>query len=157
MKRFKNKKALIITLASVAAIIGITSGSVLAQGENEDPPQAGEQQEAVLERICEIYEANTGVAIDPEELQNACAEAREEIMEEAMADRLANMVENGIMTQEEADQYLEWLEARPDMPMPGMHNFQFAPGSPGRGGMMGQFRMAPGGEFCPGTESFSTN
>jgi len=157
MKRFKNKKALIITLASVAAVIGITSGSVLAQGENEDPPQAGEQQEAVLERICEIYEANTGVAIDPEELQNACTEAREEIMEEAMANRLANMVENGIITQEEADQYLEWLEARPDI-APGMRNCQIEAGGPGRPGMTGHFGMAPGcGEFCPDTESFSTN
>ena len=155
MKVFKKKKVIIIALTTAAAIIGITSGVAFAQDEDEDIPQPEARQEAMLERICEIYEENTGVAIDAQELQGAFSEFREEMAAEAMNNRLETMVENGIITQEEADQYRNWLESRPEGLMPGLRQFRFGPGRPGGCGVGG---FGPGdGRFCPNLESFSTN
>ena len=155
---FKKKKVIIIVLATAAAIVGITAGAVFAQEEDEEVPQSEARQEAMLERVCEIYEANTGVAIDEQELQDAFAEARGEMAAEAMNNRLAAMVENGIITQEEADQYREWHESRPDISPPGFRHL--SPGGPGGFGMggFGMSGFGPNcGRLCPKLESFDTN
>jgi hypothetical protein len=136
MKRFK-KKPLIITLVAIAATVGITTGLVFAQDEG-DATQPEAQHEALLDRVCEIYEDNTGVAIDPQALQDAFTQAQDEIMAEAMQNRLDALVEKGIITQEEADQLKEWWEAKPEISLPG---------HPLLGG-------GPGGRFGPGLGGF---
>ena len=140
MKRFK-KKSLIITLIAIAVTIGITTGLVFAQGESEDAAQPGARHEALLERVCEIYEDNTGVAIEPEALKDAFAQAQDEIMAEAMESRLNKLVEEGVITQEEADQLKEWWEARPYTALPGRPML--------RGGHGGRFGPLPGGFGFP--------
>jgi hypothetical protein len=137
MKRFK-KKHLIITLVAIATTVGITTGLVFAQDENEEATQPGAGHEALLERVCEIYEDNTGVAIEPEALKDAFAQAQDEMMAEAMESYLDKLVEEGVITQEEADQLKEWWEARPDTALPGRPLL--------RGG--------PGGRFGPGSGGF---
>jgi hypothetical protein len=55
-------------------------------------------------------------------------------------------VDDGQITQEEANQYLEWWQSRPDIevPLPGL-------GGPGPGGGMMQGRgFGPRGGPCPG-------
>jgi hypothetical protein len=136
MKRLK-KKPLIITLIVIAATVGITTGLVFAQDENED----ANQPESILERVCEIYEANTGVAIEPEALKDAFVEANQEMMAEAMESRLDKLVEEGVITQEEADQFKEWWEAKPDVSLPGHPML--------RGGPGGRFGSEPGGPGFP--------
>ncbi len=81
------------------------------------------QQEALLDRACAIYEENTGVAIDPEQLQVALDQARSEMQDEALKSWLQNLVDEGKITQEEADQYLEWWQARPDITSPGTNGY----------------------------------
>ena len=39
---------------------------------------------ALLDKVCEIYEQNTGIAIDPQELQNAFIQAQSEMRDEAL-------------------------------------------------------------------------
>lgn len=133
----KKKKHLVIALAAIAAAVGITTGVVFAQDENEDAAQP----DSLLERVCEIYEDNTGVAIEPEALKDAFAEAHQEMMAEAMEGRLDKLVEEGVITQEEADQFKEWWEAKPDMVLPERPML--------RGGPGGRFGPGPGGFGSP--------
>ena len=111
---WRSKRFIVIALAAVL-LVGSAVGVVVA-GENGDeqgsPPEA--QHEALLDRVCEIYEDNTGDDIDPEALQAAVAQAQRELRDEAMQNRLQNLVEQGKISQGEADQYLEWWQARPD-------------------------------------------
>ena len=138
----KKKKRLVIALIAIAAAVGITSGVVFAQDENEDTTQPEARHEALLERVCEIYQDNTGVTIEPEALKEAFAEAQGEMMAEAMESHLDKLVEEGVITQEEADQLKEWLEARPETSLPGRPMF--------RGGPGGRFGPGPGGAGLPG-------
>jgi len=79
-------------------------------------------------------------------LKGALDQAQTELQEEALETRLQNLVDEGKITQEEADQYLEWRQSRPDIeaPLPGL-------GGPGLdGGMMQGRGFGPRGGACPG-------
>jgi hypothetical protein len=148
----KKRKIILSVLLSTAAVIGITAGVAFADDENDSsaPPEA--RHEALLERVCEIYENNTGVAIEPEALSEAFAEANQAMMAEAREARLAKLVEDGVITQEEADQFSEWWEARPEGVLPGGGQFGPGPGGPGCGGpgMGRHFGPAMGDPNFPG-------
>jgi hypothetical protein len=157
MKKFK-KKSLVISLIAIAVAVGVTTGVVFAQDEDETQPEA--QHEALLEKVCDIYEDNTGVTIDPEALKDAFVAAQGEMMAEAMESYLDKLVEEGIITQEEADQLKEWWEARPDTPLSRGPMFRGSPGGPGCPGCprLGGFGF-PRGQGLPGgaTETSSTS
>jgi hypothetical protein len=105
----------------------------------EDQTAPADQYQALLDRACAIYQENTGVAIDPEQLKDALDQAQGELQQEALEGQLQNLVDEGKITQQEADQYLEWWQSRPDIgvPLPGF-------GGPGPGG-----GMMRGGGFQP--------
>lgn len=146
MKKFK-KKSLVISLIAIAVAVGVTTGVVFAQDEDETQPEA--QHGALLEKVCDIYEDNTGDAIDPEALKDAFVAAQGEMMAEAMESYLDKLVEVGIITQEEADQLKEWWEARPETSLPGRQMFRGGPGG-ACGPRMGGFGLRPGGPGFPG-------
>lgn len=111
----RRSKKFIIIMATVATVLALTlSGVAFAEEESGSNNQPVPRQEVLLERVCEIYEDNTGVALDSEELQNAFAQAGDGMRDEAMEARLQNLIEQGKITQEEAKQYLEWWESKPD-------------------------------------------
>ena len=115
---WRKKKFIIIAavLATVALLgAGVVGGSVLAQDGNGCENQLQSQRAALLDRVCAIYEENTGTAIDSEELKDAFAQATSEMQDEAIQNRLQRMVQEARMTQGEADQCLEWWQARPDV------------------------------------------
>jgi len=136
MKKF-GKKSLIITLCATAAAIGITAGGVFAQ---DDEPAPGDRQADLLEKVCAIYEDNTGVAIDADELSEAFKAAQEEMRDEAQAEHLARLVEEGVITEDEAAEIEEWLNSRPEI--------DFLQGHFPGGGPAGRFGPRQGG--CPG-------
>jgi len=109
---WQGKKVMVIALAAIL-LVGSSVGVVAAQNGDDSQPNAANQ--TLLDRVCEIYQENTGTTIDQQALQDAFAQARSEIQAEAMQNRLANLVEQGRITQDEADQYLEWWQARPDV------------------------------------------
>jgi hypothetical protein len=112
---WRGKKVMVIALAAIL-LVGSSVGVVLAADNGDEagsPPEA--QHWALLDRVCEIYEENTGTTVDQQALQDAFAQARSEIQAEAMQNRLANLVNEGQITQDEADQYLEWWQSRPDV------------------------------------------
>ena len=137
MKRSK-KFVFLALLVTVVLAGSIGGGIALAQEEDEVDSQPAAWCGALQDRVCEIYEENTGTAIDPQELQDAFAQARSEMRQEAMGNRLQWMVEEGVITQEEADQYQEWCQSRPDVPL----QKQFGHG--GFQGVRGGFRGCGG-------------
>jgi hypothetical protein len=84
------------------------------------------QQEALLDRVCQIYEANTGTAIDPQQLKAAFDQAMKEEQDKALQNRLEKLVSEGKITQDQADQYLAWWQSRPDIA--GLGDFGFGGG-----------------------------
>ena len=81
-------------------------------------------------RVAEILD------IDQQELEDAFKQAMGEKCQEALDTRFQKMVEEGEMTQAQADEYKDWLQSRPDVPMPRsqrtnafkMHSGQFLGG-----------------------------
>lgn len=110
---WRSKKFIVIALAAVL-LVGSAAGVVLA-ADNGDDSQPGALFGDLWDKVCAIYEDNTGDDIDPEALKDAFAQARIEMRDEVLQNRLQNLVEQGKITQDEADQYKEWWQARPDV------------------------------------------
>jgi hypothetical protein len=149
----RKRKWFIPVVLSIVLVGGIAGGVMVAaddsSGNVDQQSQLADRYQALLDRACAIYEENTGVAIDSEQLKDALTQAQGELKEETLEGRLQNLVENGKMTQEEADNYLEWWQSRPDIevPLPGL-------GGPGhRGGMMWGRGFGPWGGPCPGPDA----
>ena len=123
---WKRKWFIPVVVVSVLLIGGVVGGVVVAQSDNttntEDQSQLADRYQALLDRVCGIYEEKTGVAIDQEQLKDAVKQVRSEMRDEAIENWLQNLVSKGEITQEEADQYLEWWQSRPDvtLPLPGL-------------------------------------
>ena len=101
---WRKKKFIIILLAAILIIIASLSGVVMAQ-DDEDTPQT----DSLLGRVAKI------LGIDQQKVEDAFEQAKAEMHEEALDKRLQNLVEEGILTEQEAAEYKGWLEARPDM------------------------------------------
>jgi hypothetical protein len=97
-------------------IIIAVSVAVALAAENGDDNRPKPPDVDILERVCTIYEQKTGVAIDQAALKDAFAQARSEIQKEWQQARLQDMVSQGKITQEEADQFLNWWESKPNVP-----------------------------------------
>ena len=131
----RKRKWFIPVVLSIVLIGGIAGGVMVAADDSssnvDQQSQPSDRYRALLDRACTIYEEKMGVAIDSEQLKDALDQAQGELRDEALVSRLQNLVEDGKMTQEEANQYLEWWQSRPDIevPLPGL-------GGPGPGGCM---------------------
>ena len=95
-------------------LVGSISGAVLAD-DNENDNGPGAFLGALCDKVCAIYEDNTGDDIDPEALKDAFTQAHSELRTEALESRLQKLVDEGRITQDEVDEYMEWLQKRPDM------------------------------------------
>jgi len=119
----RSKKFIIIGVVGALLLVASIGGVVYAQtGDGEGPG-------AMLDKVCEIYQQNTGTTIDQQALKDAFAQAREEMRplapptpkdrpqmdpEATMQDRLLNLVNDGKITQAQADEFTAWLNAKPD-------------------------------------------
>ena len=132
---WRSKKFIIIAVSVVVLLAGSIGGVALAAGNGDDsqPKALGTD---LLEKVCTIYQQKTGVAIDQAALKDAFAQARNEIQKELEQARLQDMVKQGKITQEQADQFQKWWESKPDVPFgpPGPGMFPRHGGFPGRGG-----------------------
>ena len=126
---WRKKKLIAIAVLAAVMLAGTIGGVALATTDNGDDGEPEAKYEALLDRVCEIYQENTGVAIDQEALKDAFAQAQSEMQTEALETWLQSLVEEGKLTQDEADQYLNWWQARPDV--------SFGFGFGGRGGFRG--------------------
>jgi len=115
---WRNKKVVLLVALATALLIGSIAGVTFAQTGSGDDSQAKTQYEAVLDKVSQIYQQNTGVAIDAQQLKTAFAQAQKEMQNEALQSWLQNLVSEGKITQEQADQYLQWWQSRPDTLLP---------------------------------------
>jgi len=123
-KIWRSKKFIVIVLLAVLVVAGSIGGVALAQSDNENDSQPEAVFGVLWDKVGAIYEQKTGVAIDQEALEDSFAQAQNEMRDEALQNRLQSLVKEGKMTQEQADQYKEWLESKPEGPiMPGFGNF----------------------------------
>ena len=126
-------------MVSVALVlVGSIAGVALAQTETSDDSQT----ETLFDRVAEIL-VNEGVNVTSDQLKDAFTEAQSDMHIEVLQDRLQSLVQEGEITQEEADQYLEWWQAKPDVPA----GFEFR-GLGGFGGMRGMDGMHGFGGLC---------
>ena len=100
-------KKLIISMVLLALVLaGSIGGIVYAQEGDEEnaSPKA-----VLLEKVADK------LGIDQQQLEDAFAEAIAEMRDEAQLKWLEKAVEEGWLTEEEAQQYSEWWQARPDV------------------------------------------
>jgi hypothetical protein len=144
----KRKWFIPVVVASVLLIGGMTGGLVTAANSSSgnatasNQTQAADRYQAFLDRVCAIYQEKTGVAIDSGQLKAALEQAQGEMQDEALQSWLQSLVDKGKITQQEADQYLQWWQSRPNvqLPLPGV-----AGHGPGGGMMWGRLLQAWGG------------
>lgn len=106
---WKSKKFILAALLIAVVLVGSTAGLVLANGGDE-----GESQpKTLLGRVAEILN------IDQQDLKDAFIQAQSEMRDEALDRHLQKQADNGRVTEEQADQYKEWWQLRPDVPIPG--------------------------------------
>jgi hypothetical protein len=137
---WKRKKVVILAAVAVAVLIsGIVAGVTLAQSGNSTQTQANTKYQELLNKVATIYQQNTGVTIDPQQLETAFTQAQKDMQSEALQTWLQNLVTENKITQAQADQYLQWWNSKPDVPLPGL---------PRGGGMMwGRGHGCWGGNF----------
>jgi len=127
-----------VAALATAVLAGTIGGAVLAADNGEDgSPEAA--HEALLDRVCAVYQEKTGVTIDREALKDAFEQAQGEMQTEAIKSWLDSLVEEGKITQDQADEYLEWQQTKPDVP--------FGSGLNGRGGSRGHGGLRGHGGF----------
>jgi hypothetical protein len=149
----RKRKWFIPMVLSIVLIGGIAGGVMVAaddsSGNVDQQNQLADRYQALLDRTCAIYQENTGVAIDSEQLKDALHQAQGELREQALESQVQDLVENGKMTQEEAGSYLEWWQSRPaiQVPLPGLAG----PGP--KGGMMWGRGFGARCGPCPGPDT----
>jgi hypothetical protein len=126
------RKWLIITVVAVTVVlvVGIIGGVVYAQTTTPTPDSQGK---TLLARVAAI------LGIEEQTLEDAFNQAKKEMSDEALGKKLDALVEQGKLTQEQADEYKEWWESRPDVP-----NITDGKGLRGFGDGFGGFRCFPG-------------
>ena len=97
------KRWVIVSVVMAALAIAITGGAIMAQDEDED------SSKTFAGRVAEI------LGLEDDTVADAMKQAKEDMRDEAVKAKLDALVEDGKMTQEDADAYLEWLESRPDV------------------------------------------
>ena len=115
---WKNKKVVLLAALAIAMLIGsVAAGVTLAQSGSGNETQANTRYEALLSKVATIYQQNTGVTIDPQQLETAFTQAQKEMQNEALQTWLQNLVTQGKITQAQADQYLQWWQSKPNTPL----------------------------------------
>ena len=108
---WRSKKFIIVTVLAAVLLVGSIGGVALAQTGNGDDSQPKAPHGALLDKVCEIY----GEGIDCEKLEAAFAQARSEMREAALDNRLQKLVDEGKIEPDQVTAYKEWLQATPDM------------------------------------------
>ena len=116
------KGVIVASLLAGLLAVGLVGGVVLAQSDGDGAKAAEKKskvdrdgvKDEVMGRVAEI------LGIEQSALEDAFDQALTEQAEAKGAEMLASLVEKGILTQEQADAYQAWLDARPDGDLPVM-------------------------------------
>ena len=109
----KSKRFVIVSiLVAVVLVAGValTGNAVFAQ----DGPDGQGRKGALVTRVAEI------LGIDQQTIEDAFKQAQSELRQERMENWLQKLIDEGEITQEQADDFTAWLEDKPaDMPSVG--------------------------------------
>ena len=100
----KKLSALIAMAMAVAAIAVVSLGVALAQGPKGDGSVAG----SLATRVAEILGLDAAVVGD------ALSQARRELRDEAVQEKLNALVEKELITQKQADEKRSWFQSKPE-------------------------------------------
>ena len=107
------RKWLLIPALATLLLTGAIAGTAFAQSESDDDSSS-------VSRFVEILAGKLG--IDEDQVQTAVEETKAELQaerkaawEQQLRDKLAAMVEEGKITQEQADEYLDWRLNPPEL------------------------------------------
>ena len=98
------RRWLFATVAMAVLALGALGGTVLAQETTENPGKAG-----IFGRVAEI------LGIGEDDLKGAFDQAKTEIREEKSDAKFDKLVESGKLTEEQAAELREWMDARPEV------------------------------------------
>ncbi len=114
---WRSKKFILIAVLVALVLVGSVTGVTYAHTKSQADSQAGvllasdnaSQSKALLARVASI------LGVDQQKLENAFAQAQRDMQAEALDKYLQNLVDQGKITKEQADQYKQWWQSRPDM------------------------------------------
>ena len=149
--RGKRKLALIGTAVVLGlAILGLGIGTAVVSASSHNSAQACTTTVATTsdnlttdnQTQYEVFVSKVAIKLGlyHDTVATAMQEARQEMMNEALAERLQQAVTDGRITQDQADQILQWMQDRPAAldELGG-----FGPGGEGGGRMMGHHEHSP--------------
>lgn len=118
MKKWRWLIGGVATTAVVAVVMLAAAGGAIMAQEDE-----GKQSRfsAFAAKVAGI------LGLDADEVEDAMEQAKQELADEALDDKLAMMVEKGMLTQQQADDWKAWMEAKPE-------GFKLPYFAPGKGG-----------------------
>ena len=118
------RRWLFIPILLALLTLGVTAGAALAYGggDGDSPVKSFASRLAVI------------LGLEESKVQDAINQAIDEAREDRLTSKLDRLVTEGSITQEQADQYLSWFQARPDGFLPGsrFHGFGWHPHFGGR-------------------------
>lgn len=112
------KKKVVISIASALLVLVAIFGTTLAVSADDDSITPATS--SIMERVAELYKNNTGITLDPNQLQAAFDEAHQEMREQSRNTMLERLIENGVITEEEANDLRNWLDEKPDIDFSGL-------------------------------------
>ena len=102
----KRKKWMLAGLLGGLAVLTMGLGATAFAASSDDT--ATSDKDTFISKVANI------LGLDEDTVSDAMTQARDEMRQEAQQERLNNAVEDGVITQEEADAILAWWQARPD-------------------------------------------
>ena len=111
------RKRVFLIVGALAAALSVSIGAiaVMAQESTEETDETQTTIQSFVSRVAENLE------LDEDTVQAAFDDARDDLKEDlkaahraALEEKLEAAVDDGDITQEEADEYLEWYDAKPD-------------------------------------------
>ena len=107
----RGKKFILIAVLVVVVLAGSLAGMSIANAATSDNTTP---QQTLSSRVAQI------LGIDQQRLDDAFKQARQEQQQQALDNYLKKLVDAGKITQAQADQYEQWWQSRPDVPLPGL-------------------------------------
>ena len=103
------KRWLLIPVVVLALAIAVAGGAVLAEGTGDGGSDVSEgNSKGFAARVAEI------LGLEEDTVADAMEQARQEMHDDRVEAWLDKMVELGKITQEQADDYQDWLDDRPE-------------------------------------------
>lgn len=98
----KHKKLMVVAILAALVVVVVAFSATAFAGSSDD-------NETFISKVADT------LGVDDDEVSEAMDQARQEMREEAQQEALAQAVEDGVLTQDEADEIQAWWDARPEV------------------------------------------